>query len=292
MAHQGGRRAQHVEDTRRALLAAARRLFTANGFQATRTEEIVRLAGLTRGALYHHFRDKEDLFRAVHEEVSAEVVRQLWRRSSDPGVDAWSLFRVNSEVYLQAAAANPAYRQIVLVDGPAVLGWREWAERGSGPTRAILDYLGEAVDEGTLAPLPTDALAHLLWSLGVGSAMYVAHAADPAAAQREVSRCNDRLLAGLLARRPATVTDLEAGADIDRHLAAGPGGVPDNTTRGSDSDGVGFLDRAGVPRKAGLGAGVRRRTGRAAGPAVPTPAVPSAGRRVAAHRRPDEAGGA
>ena len=64
-----GRRAAHVRDTRRALLDTARRLFTRDGFQATRTEEIVEQAGLTRGALYHHFRDKEDLFRAVHEEV-------------------------------------------------------------------------------------------------------------------------------------------------------------------------------------------------------------------------------
>ncbi len=68
-----GLRAAHVRDTRRALLTAARELFAANGFQATRTEEIVQRAGLTRGALYHHFRDKEDLFRAVYEEVTAEV---------------------------------------------------------------------------------------------------------------------------------------------------------------------------------------------------------------------------
>ena len=103
-----------MADTRQALLAAARQLFAADGFQATRTEEIVQRAGLTRGALYHHFRDKEDLFRAVYEEVTGEVTRSLWRRSADRHRSAWDLFVANSEVYLEAASTNPAYRQIVL----------------------------------------------------------------------------------------------------------------------------------------------------------------------------------
>ncbi|HEV3132054.1 MAG TPA: helix-turn-helix domain-containing protein, partial [Acidimicrobiales bacterium] len=133
-----GLRAAHVRDTRRALIATARQLFAEDGFQATRTEEIVQRAGLTRGALYHHFRDKEDLFRAVFEEVSGEVVRLLRRRSSDGDTNAWDLFRINSEVYLDAASTNQAYRQIVLIDGPAVMGWTRWSERGDGPTHKII----------------------------------------------------------------------------------------------------------------------------------------------------------
>jgi AcrR family transcriptional regulator len=192
-----GLRATHVRDTRRALLATARVVFAEDGFQATRTEEIVQRAGLTRGALYHHFRDKEDLFRSVFEEVSGEVVRLLRRRSSDRHANAWELFRINSEVYLDAASTNRAYRRIVLIDGPAVLGWTAWSERGDGPTHKIIEYLGDAVDEGLLEPQPIEPLAHLLTALGVGSAMYVAHAEDPAAARREIGRCNERLLAGL-----------------------------------------------------------------------------------------------
>ncbi len=192
-----GLRAAHVQDTRRALLATARSLFAENGFQATRTEEIVQRAGLTRGALYHHFRDKEDLFRAVFEEVSGEVVQLLRRRSSDRHPSGWGLFRANSEVYLDAASTNRAYRQIVLVDGPAVLGWTEWSERGDGPTHKIIEYLREAVAEGMLEAQPIEPLAHLLTALGVGSAMYVAHADDPEAARREIGRCNERFLSGL-----------------------------------------------------------------------------------------------
>ena len=192
-----GLRAAHVRDTRRALLDTARALFAEVGFQATRTEDIVQGAGLTRGALYHHFRDKEDLFRAVFEEVSGEVVHLLRRRSSDRSANAWELFRINSEVYLDAASSNQAYRQIVLVDGPAVLGWTTWSQRGDGPTHKISEYLRDAVAEGVLEPQPVEPLAHLLSALGVGSAMYVAHADDPVAARREIARCNERFLSGL-----------------------------------------------------------------------------------------------
>jgi len=192
-----GLRAAHVRDTRQALLAAARELFASDGFQATRTEEIVQRAGLTRGALYHHFRDKEDLFRAVYEEVSGEVSRSLWRRSSDRHRSAWDLFVANSEVYLDAASTNPAYRQIVLIDGPAVLGWNSLSERGDGPTHQILGYLRDAVEEGVLEAQPLEPLAHLLSALGTGAALYVAHAEDPEAARREVAGCNERFLSGL-----------------------------------------------------------------------------------------------
>jgi AcrR family transcriptional regulator len=178
-------------------LATARELFAANGFQATRTEEIVQRAGLTRGALYHHFRDKEELFRAVLDEVAGEVDQSLWRRSGERRSDAWSLFRANSEVYLDAASTNQAYRQIVLIDGPAVLGWSAWSERGDGPTGKIIEYLRDAVAEGELEPQPVEPLAHLLSALGVGSTMYVAQAADPAAARQEIGDCYERLLSGL-----------------------------------------------------------------------------------------------
>ncbi len=192
-----GLRAAHVQDTRRALLDAARDVFATNGFQATRTEEIVQRAGLTRGALYHHFRDKEDLFRAVYDEVADEVGQLLRRRSGDGAPDAWSRFRANSEIYLDAASSNPAYRRIVLIDGPTVFGWDHLSERGDGPTRKIMEYVADAIDEGTLDPQPVKPLAHLLSALGAGSAMYVAHADDPATARRQISECNERLLAGL-----------------------------------------------------------------------------------------------
>jgi AcrR family transcriptional regulator len=193
------RSAAHVEDTRRSLLMAARSLFASKGFQATLTEEIVRAAGLTRGALYHHFRDKEDLFFAVFEEVSSEVEQSLVHRSSDTnGSGAWNLFRANSEVHLEAATKNAAYRQIVLIDGPAVLGWEAWSARRDGPFAKIAEYLRGAVEEGVLEPQPVEAMAHLLGAIGTGAVMYVAHAHDHGRARRDVEACNEQLLSGLL----------------------------------------------------------------------------------------------
>jgi AcrR family transcriptional regulator len=195
------RREAHVQDTRRALLDTARELFAENGFQATRTEDIVHRAGLTRGALYHHFRDKEDLFRAVHDELANEVIQLLRRRSDDDAGGPWELFLANSEVYLDAASSNTAYRQICLVDGPAVLGWHAWSERSDGPTQHIARYLTDAMAEGVLPPQPVEPLAHLLAALGVGSAMYVAHDPDPERARREIASCNEQFLSGLDVRR-------------------------------------------------------------------------------------------
>ncbi len=199
-----GLRAAHVRDTRRALLTAARELFAANGFQATRTQEIVQRAGLTRGALYHHFRDKEDLFRAVYEEVTAEVTASLRRRSEDRHVSAWDLFEANSEVYLDAASTNPAYRQIVLIDGPAVLGWNSLSARGTDPPIRSWATCRDAVAEGVLEPQPVEPLAHLLSALGTGAALYVAHAKDPEAARREVGTCSERFLSGLGVHPPGS----------------------------------------------------------------------------------------
>ena len=215
----GSRRAAHVRDTRQALLTAAREQFATEGFQATRTEEIVRRAGLTRGALYHHFRDKEDLFRAVYEELSAEVSRSLWRRSEDRHHSAWDLFVANSEVYLDAASTNAAYRQIVLIDGPAVLGWDALSERADGPTHQIIGYLTDAVAEGVLPPQPLEPLAHLLAALGRGAALYVAHATDPGAARREMAECNERFLSGLGVRTPTPTPTPTAGPSRPRRVS-------------------------------------------------------------------------
>jgi len=194
------RSAAHVEDTRRSLLDSARALFATAGFQATLTEEIVRNAGLTRGALYHHFRDKEDLFLAVFEEVAGEVEQSLVHRSTGPSpASAWDLFQANSEVHQQAATQNAAYRQIVLIDGPAVLGWETWSARRGGPLAKIAEYLRDAETEGVLDPLPAEAMAHLLGAIGTGAVMYVAQAEDHEGARRDIEICNERLLRGLVA---------------------------------------------------------------------------------------------
>jgi AcrR family transcriptional regulator len=221
-----GRRAAQVGRTRRALLDVARTLFTEHGYQATRTEEVVQRAGVTRGALYHHFRDKEDLFRAVLEEVEAEVFSDLRRRSPDGSIPSWELFRDNSAIHQIAASRNPSYRQIVIVDGPAVLGWQEWNERRSGPQRSITRYVEEAMDQGSIDPLPVEALAQLLAALGAGATMHIAEAADPERALAEVTEITDRLLAGLSSGAPEPA---DATAPLERGRGPGAAIAPAKT---------------------------------------------------------------
>src|SRR5450755_3507723 len=116
--------------TRAALVAAARPLFAEHGFGGVGTETIVHAAGVTRGALYHQFADKTELFEAVYEAIEEDLARRLGQRiaaagASDPievmtlGADAW-----------RDACGEPEVEQIVLIDGPAVLGWQRWREIG------------------------------------------------------------------------------------------------------------------------------------------------------------------
>src|SRR5918994_2094827 len=121
-----GRREQDALATRQALIDAGRQLFSARGYARVATEEIVERAKVTRGALYHHFRDKRDLFRAVFESVEQDLIGRI-AASMDGVTDSWDVLRPGLRAMLDACN-EPAVKQIGLVDAPAVLGWREWRE--------------------------------------------------------------------------------------------------------------------------------------------------------------------
>src|SRR5918999_3263733 len=127
------RREENSEATRRGLVEAARDLFTERGYADTSTEEIVRRSRVTRGALYHHFNGKQDLFKAVLEEVNARVSDAIAGRALEQG-DVWSGVVRGIDAFLDACL-DPAYQRIVLLDGPAVLGWEEW--RGIGERHGL-----------------------------------------------------------------------------------------------------------------------------------------------------------
>ncbi|MFD0331131.1 TetR/AcrR family transcriptional regulator [Streptacidiphilus monticola] len=115
------RRADHTADTRRALVGAARTLFAERGYAATGTEDIVAAAQVTRGALYHHFKDKADLFRAVMgecaQEMAERLVEQETLRAQEQTGDAWSLLRTGFQSFLDACN-DPDFQRIVLIEGP------------------------------------------------------------------------------------------------------------------------------------------------------------------------------
>ena len=182
--------AERRATTRAALLTAGRELFAARGYAGVATEEIVERAGVTRGALYHHFRGKDDLFRAVHEQIEQEVTERIVAGASRGGAPLEQL-RAGAATFLDACL-EPEVQRIALLDAPSVLGWETWRETseryGLGLLRAALQ---EAVEPG----VPVDPLAHALLGALHELALQIARAADVPTARREAGETLDRLLA-------------------------------------------------------------------------------------------------
>jgi AcrR family transcriptional regulator len=193
------RRDEHVADTRRSLIDTARKLFTEQGFAATGTEEIVAGARVTRGALYHHFRDKTDLFRAVMERVAQEVADHLISAElTRPADDAWDEVRNGLRAFLDLCVVTDDFQRIVLVEGPSVLGHEAWdelvARHGSN---LLAQWLSRAVEQGRIAPVPVSPLTRLLIAMISESSLYIARAEDRPAARADMGQVLDRLLSGL-----------------------------------------------------------------------------------------------
>jgi AcrR family transcriptional regulator len=194
------RRDQHVADTRQALVDAARTLFTEQGYAATGTEEIVAAARVTRGALYHHFHDKTDLFRAVMEQIAREVAEHLIdaELAGPPAADAWEEVRDGLRAFLDLCVVTDDFQRIVLVEGPAVLGHEAWdelvARHGSN---LLAEWLSRAVEQGRIAPVAIQPLTRLLIAMISESSLYIARADDRSAARQEMGTVLDRLLTGL-----------------------------------------------------------------------------------------------
>lgn len=192
------RRAEHASDTRTALIAAARRLFAAQGYDGTGTEQIVADARVTRGALYHHFRDKADLFRAVMAEAAGSVAQrlideQLASESSSPLAEIQ-----NGVAAFLDVCMDGDFQRIVLVDGPRVLGSDAWEELVERYGRGILEeWLNRCMEAGELAAVPVRALARLLIAMLTEASLAIARSAVPAQTRAELGIVLDRLLTGL-----------------------------------------------------------------------------------------------
>ena len=193
-----------MADTRQALVDAARALFTEQGYAATGTEEIVAAARVTRGALYHHFHDKTDLFRAVMEQIAREVAEHLIDAElSRPAVpsqpaDAWDEVRAGLRAFLDLCVVTDDFQRIVLVEGPAVLGHEAWdelvARHGSN---LLAEWLSRAAKQGRIAAVPIQPLTRLLIAMISESSLYIARADDRSAARDAMGTVLDRLLDGL-----------------------------------------------------------------------------------------------
>ena len=181
--------------TRAALIAAGRSLFAQHGFAAVGTPAIVGEAGVTRGALYHQFEDKTELFAAVFEQVEEEVMaRVLAGIAAAEATDPLAAMLAAAEAWLEIAA-EPEVNRIVLVEAPAALGWDRWREIGQkyamGATEALI---AQAVSEGAIPDQPIKPLAHVLVGALDEAALYVARADDQEAARAAVKDILRRLI--------------------------------------------------------------------------------------------------
>jgi AcrR family transcriptional regulator len=194
-----GRKAAQSEQTRRLLLDVARDLFAERGYAGTATEEVVQRAGVTRGALYYHFRDKQDLFRAVVEDLEAANV-QRFAEIVATITDPWEQLRAGLNAYLDACM-DPAVQRIILQDAPSVFGWMVWREiderYGFGLLLAAIRAL---IAAGYIAQQPAEPLAHLLLGALSEAGLVIAHAEDVPATRAAIGASLDRLLEGMRAR--------------------------------------------------------------------------------------------
>jgi AcrR family transcriptional regulator len=190
------RKTEQSEATRGALIAAARRLFGQRGYAAVGTEEIVRAAGVTRGALYHHFGGKRDLLEAVYEQVEGELTQRI-AEGALAGSNPTDAMRAGAEMFLDACL-EPEVQRIVLLDAPAVLGWDRWREIAAAHGLGLIEAsLQAAIDAGQIEPQPVKPLAHILMGALDEAAMLVARADDPKQMRQQVAETLNRIIDGL-----------------------------------------------------------------------------------------------
>jgi AcrR family transcriptional regulator len=186
------RRAQQADATRSTLIATARRLFARRGYPDVSIDEIVQAAGLTKGALYHHFRDKKQLFQGVVEQIEQAIQERLLAAAAKPG-DGQAQLRAACHAYLDACTDAEVGR-IVVLDSPAVLGWEAWCkldrEYGLG---FFVDRL-RAIRKNDPAIESTAQM--LMGALNVAGRV-IAQSDDPRTARSQVGMTIDRLLAGV-----------------------------------------------------------------------------------------------
>ena len=218
--NEAGRRtqAERRAATRRALLDAARSLFAERGYHGTAAEEIVRRAGVTRGALYHHFEDKKDLFRVVVDEMEDEIDGKIEEAErAEPVLPAAVMAGYRAFV---DAVLDPGMRRAFFLDGPSVLGW-EWREIDARHAVGKIEEGIEAlIAEGFVEPQPVGPLARLINGALLEAAFFVAASDDPEAARDEVWGGMERLVGGLMNRRSTP-----GGATIKSRRTRTPEGV-------------------------------------------------------------------
>ena len=184
--------------TRTALMAAARDSFGKLGFHATRTNDLVAITGMTRGALYHHFATKEDLFEAVARQVADEITATAAASTQAMKGDTWPRMIASMRAHLALMATSSEIQRILLIDGPAVLGWSRWQDLQADAFLAgTIETLDMLVERGVIADQPREPLARIIVAGLNDAALAIAHSGNSRARSVEMADALVSLVTGL-----------------------------------------------------------------------------------------------
>ena len=190
------KKAQQAEQTRALLERTARELFEARGYASVSAEELVTAAGVTRGALYHHYDGKQGLFEAVVVAAMRRLHDHVGQAAAD-APDAFAGLRTGIHRFLELSSA-PRVQRVLFVDAPAVMGWQRWRELDSRYGLGLLKQgIGIAIASGQMRRQPVDLAAHVLLSAMIEVAMLIAAADHKAQAREEAEAILLRLLTSL-----------------------------------------------------------------------------------------------
>lgn len=190
--------AERLAATRAALLKEARAIFATAGYEAAATEEIVKRAKVTRGALYHHFKDKRDLFEAVVEQVARGIATTIDDTAAPARTPLETLVE-GMRAFLDACL-DPAVRRIYLIDAPAVLGWHRWREIDAPHgVRSLREGIAAVLEAQPDPALAIEPLTFMLSGASNEAALWVAEAEDEKSARRAVDRTLGELIERLFA---------------------------------------------------------------------------------------------
>lgn len=191
------KRAEAMERTREKLLAAGRKAFARDGYHEASMDQLTADAGLTRGALYHHFGSKRGLFEAVVERIDTDMASRL-RDASRSSTDRRQALLDEGVAYIRLAL-EPEFQRIVLLDGPAVLGAPMHWPSQNACLAGTIERIQSLVDTGDIAPLDAEAAARLLDGAVLDAAMWIAASDDPSSVANRAIEAFVRLARGLIA---------------------------------------------------------------------------------------------
>jgi AcrR family transcriptional regulator len=185
-----------ITETRAKLLAAGRKAFATVGYADASMDDFTAEAGLTRGALYHHFRDKQGLFQAIVLQIDAEMAERLKQRAAE-APSRWEGFVEEGIGYIEMAL-EPEIQRIILRDGPAVLGDPSSWPTADGCIAAMTASLETLQAEGVIRNVDPEATARMITGASCYAAQWIANSEDPLTTSRRATAAYRRLLQGLL----------------------------------------------------------------------------------------------